>query len=309
VQSRFISNVGFGLDNTIGLNHDLRDTLEVLREIIESEFFVKSALRYNHLYARLFNRKTYSPKENKLENQYGNDVYAARLYFDINFFPAWDTIRYSYDAADSANLVAWKCIIDVHGMGEFKAEFSQSEMDSIIQSVVAEQYTNIGSDAKSDVNKSLFTGLGWLAEKFGFTPYSDPANIKRVDFYAIDNNDHSFDKYDNNGILAGNYDNTSVKGMQYYVPWKSMAENQLQTQKLRAVIIPKTEGKAGGDSVVFVTTDGTPVTFVKKDSLTYEITIPPVAAKKELGIIAQYSYPDSTGKQITVNAGQVNLVG
>jgi hypothetical protein len=284
VQTRFISNVGYGLDNAIGLNRDLRDTFEVLRKIVQSEFFVKSALKYDHLYARWLNRKKYSPKDNELENQFGDDVYANQIYFDVNFYPAWDTVKMNIDAAREAKAIAWKCIIDVHGLGEFKAEFSQAEMDTIVQTIVNDKkYTNIGREGKPDVNQGIFTSLGWLAEKFGFKPFDDPTNIKRVDFYAPVAGDNSFDKYDNKGILAGNYDNISVKGMQYFVPWKSLQATTTSTDTIKAVVSLKTSGKPSGDTLEFVTTKGTKLNAKRQNDTVYLITPLPALNKEETG--------------------------
>ncbi len=309
LQARHISNVGYGLDNVLGSNGELRDTFALLRDIVQSEFFIKSTVQFDHFYTRLLNRNNYSPTENELGRQFGGELYAGQIYFDVAFAPAWDTVKYTVDEARKANLIAWNCRIDVSDMGTFNAEFTAAEMDSLMQPYVSgKNYGNIKHEAAPDVNQGLYAGLGWLAEKFGFGPYHNPSNIKRIDFTAPVA--LGYDQYDNKGILFSNYENIAVDGKQYYVPWKSARINDNSPQYVFARAVRKDTTRPVEDSIAFVTVAGAAVPGVTKvDGYTYKIQLPNIPVAGELGIVARYSYTDSTGKEITMQAGQVNIAG
>ncbi len=262
-------------------------------------------LQYDHFWPNLINRKDYSPKERELNNQY-DELYSNELFFDIIFRPAWDTISMDPDAAQKANKIAYTCEIKVNGLGKFTAELSEEDMTKALNETLAEnEYKKIKREAGPDVNEGMFAGLGWLAEKFGFKPFEDPVNIKQVNFFAPLTQKYGYDQYDN-AILAGNYDNISIKGKQYYVPWKSAAVSQ--TDSIVAVVVKKESDKQVGDTLKFTTTNGKPVnSFTKVNDTTYRILLPPMGVAGDIGLLATYSYTDSTGQKVTVNAGQANI--
>ena len=307
LQARHISNVGYGIDNSIGLNRELRDTLEFLRNVVQSELFVKSMLKYDHFWPNLINRRKYSPTIRELENQH-EDVYKKNLFFDVVFYPAWDTTKMDVDAARKSGKIEYTCEIKVNGLGSFKTELSEKEMSRVLnEALTSKEYKRIKGEAAPDVNQGLFAGMGWLIDKFGFKPFDDPVNIKRVDFYAPTAQSYGYDKYED-AVLAGNYDNISVKGKQYYVPWKSAAVTKTDT--LIAVAVKKNPDRTSGDTLKFITTNGQPVKSVLQiNDTTYKITLPPITSEGEFGLVATYSYVDTTGKDIVVNAGQANISG
>ncbi len=309
LQTRHISNVGYGLDNVIGLNGELHDTFKMLRTIVQSELFIKSAVKYDHFWTNLINRSNYSPNDNELSRKYDDELYFNKIYFDVTFTPAWDTVRLDVDAAREKDSIAWICRIDVWNTGTFTAEFDPDEMDSVISIAMgANRFEKIKREASPVVNESMFAGLGWLAEKFGYEPFPNPTNIKHVEFTA--NTDKGFDSYDNKGILANNYDNISIAGKQYYVPWHSATTNGGQTITLKAHVVPVDAEEAIDDSVTFVTTAGAPIETTKNpETGDYTFSIASSLATGGLGILAQYSYTDSTGKEVTNTVGQVNLSG
>ena len=307
LQARHLSNVGYGIDNRIGLNGELRDTLEFLRNVFESELFVKSMLKYDHFWPNLINRKQYSPKPNELEKQH-DGLYAQSLYFDIVFYPSWDTVAMDVDAAREAGKIGYKCTIAVNGLGEFEADLDGDEMSRILNGLITgKEYTKIKQQAGPDVNESMMAGLGWLAEKFDYKPFDDPTNIKRVDFCAPVSQNYGYDAYEN-AILSGNYDNVSIKGKQYHVPWKSVAISS--TESIKAIVKLKEEDRPAGAELKFVTTTGQPTgTVTQVNDTTYEIVLPPVTSEGEFGLLATYSYKNEEDKEITVNAGQANISG
>ncbi len=307
LQARHLSNVGYGIDNRIGLNGELRDTLEFLRNVFESELFVKSMLKYDHFWPNLINRKQYSPKPNELEKQH-DGLYAQSLYFDIVFYPSWDTVAMDVDAAREAGKIGYKCTIAVNGLGQFEADLDGDEMSRILNGLITgKEYTKIKQQAGPDVNESMMAGLGWLAEKFDYRPFDDPTNIKRVDFYAPVSQNYGYDAYEN-AILSGNYDNVSIKGKQYHVPWKSVAISS--TESIKAIVKLKEEDRPAGAELKFVTTTGQPTgTVTQVNDTTYEIVLPPVTSEGEFGLLATYSYKNEEDKEITVNAGQANISG
>ena len=307
LQARHLSNVGYGIDNRIGLNGELRDTLEFLRNVFESELFVKSMLKYDHFWPNLINRKQYSPKPNELEKQH-DELYAQSLYFDIVFYPSWDTVAMDVDAAREAGKIGYKCTIAVNGLGQFEADLDGDEMSRILNGLITgKEYTKIKQQAGPDVNESMMTGLGWLAEKFDYRPFDDPTNIKRVDFYAPVSQNYGYDAYEN-AILSGNYDNVSIKGKQYHVPWKSVAVQK--PESVVAIVRLKEKDKPAGAKLKFITTTGQEAKQVTRaDDTTYHVVLPPVTSEGEFGLLATYSYKNEEDKEITVNAGQANITG
>ncbi len=307
LQARHLSNVGYGIDNRIGLNGELRDTLEFLRNVFESELFVKSMLKYDHFWPNLINRKQYSPKPNELEKQH-DGLYAQSLYFDIVFYPSWDTVAMDVDVAREAGKIGYKCTIAVNGLGEFEADLDGDEMSRILNGLITgKEYTKIKQQADPDVNESMMAGLGWLAEKFDYRPFDDPTNIKRVDFYAPVSQNYGYDAYEN-AILSGNYDNVSIKGKQYHVPWKSAAVSA--SESIMAIVKLKEKDKPAGAKLKFITTTGQEAQQVTRaDDTTYHVVLPPVTSEGEFGLLATYSYKNEEDKEITVNAGQANISG
>ncbi len=307
LQARHLSNVGYGIDNYFGLNRELRDTLEFLRNVFESELFVKSMLKYDHFWPNLINRKQYSPKPNELEKQH-DGLYAQSLYFDIVFYPSWDTVAMDVDAAREAGKIGYKCTIAVNGLGQFEADLDGDEMSRILNELITgKEYTKIKQQAGPDVNESMMAGLGWLAEKFDYRPFDDPTNIKRVDFYAPVSQNYGYDAYEN-AILSGNYDNVSIKGKQYHVPWKSVAVQK--PESVVAIVRLKERDKPAGAKLKFITTTGQEAQqATRADDTTYHVVLPPVTSEGEFGLLATYSYKNEEDKEITVNAGQANISG
>jgi hypothetical protein len=180
LQTRHISNVGYGLDNAIGLNGELRDTMEVLRQVFESEIFIKSILQYDHFWSNMLNRKNYSPNPREIENQFG-EPYASEIKFDVRVIPAWDTVAMDVDAARKAKQIAYKVVVKVHGQGEIWMKINQQQLEQIFKENLENQsYTKISKDAKPAVNSALFAGLESISSKIDAVNNFDPNSILNI---------------------------------------------------------------------------------------------------------------------------------
>jgi len=78
---RHISNVGYGIDNAIGLNGELKDTLGFARLILQSEIGIRSYMKYNHFWPNLINRKEYSPTAKEITRKF-DSIYGSEIKFD-----------------------------------------------------------------------------------------------------------------------------------------------------------------------------------------------------------------------------------
>jgi hypothetical protein len=159
LQIRHISNVGYGIDNFIGLNGELRDTLEFTRQILQSEIFLRSYLEYDHYYTRLLNRKEYSPSPKEIENNF-EQTYESELKYDIKFYPAWDTVAMDVDAARKADAIAYKVKTTIHGKGEVWIKLDQKQIEEVFNSIVEdEKYRKIKKEAEPSINKAMTESL------------------------------------------------------------------------------------------------------------------------------------------------------
>lgn len=302
---RHISNVGYGVDNVIGRNAALQDTLEFVRQVLQSEFFVRSFLQYDHFWARALNRKGYSPTEGEINRKY-NAAYNSDIKFDIIFTPAWDTVAMDPDAARKAGLIAYNVKIVTQAHGAIETRINQEELATLLNSSLqGQQYSNIGNQAKPDVNASLFKGLGLLVGADTLFR-EDTGNIDRVEFTASSKQLYGFDKFDNQA-LAGNYNQATLKGQTRYIPWKSVAVSSIDS--LRARVVRGNDKQPVNDTLRFRTGGGVPaVSQMNPGAISYSVRTTPAGAEGMESLLATYEVTTKDGSKKEVEAGRVNLV-
>jgi hypothetical protein len=197
-------------------NHPLADTIDLFKTGYETNILVHSYINSTEFWPRLL----FNP--DKMTSLMADPANKPAAGFAISFTPGYLNKNRVFDVAIKSSVT--QGLLDT------------SKLATIQQAANNGLKSHFSSIPKDTVNAAMFSAIATLRDMFD--AQTDLCNIAQVTFEPTSGQLYGFDVMPNAAVKS-NYEELSVKGHPYEVPWKSVGVGSMDSVRVKVVLRDK----------------------------------------------------------------------